>query len=95
MSMLYKKKPVVVRVVHYTGSPESLREIIDMAGPEWDDRIQYQEDGTLAITTLEGVMIANEGDYIIQGVQREIYPCKPEIFEQTYLPVSGVDRLGH
>ena len=95
MSQLYQKKPVVVRVVHYTGSPQSLRDVIDMSGPEWDGRIQYQEDCTLAITTLEGVMVASEGDYVIQGVQKEIYPCKPEIFEKTYLPVSGVDRLGH
>ena len=40
---------------------------------------QYSE-----IKTLEGVMTANVKDYIIQGVQGEIYPCKPEIFEKTY-----------
>lgn len=36
------------------------------------------------IRTLEGVMIANTNDYIVKGVQGEIYPCKPDIFEQTY-----------
>lgn len=40
---------------------------------------QYSE-----IKTLEGVMTANAKDYIIKGVQGEIYPCKPEIFEATY-----------
>ena len=38
----------------------------------------------LKIQTLEGVMTAQQGDYIIRGVQGEFYPCKPDIFEQTY-----------
>ena len=95
MKQLYQKKPVVVFAVHYTGTPESLRDVIDMAGPEWDNRIQYNDDGTLTIKTLEGDMLAQEGDFVIQGVKKEIYPCKPDIFETTYLPVSGVDRMGH
>ena len=40
------------------------------------------------INTLEGVMNANYGDYIIKGVNGEIYPCKPDIFEKTYGPVD-------
>ncbi|TIH27053.1 hypothetical protein D4765_18780 [Subtercola vilae] len=40
----------------------------------------------IAITTLEGTMAASIGDYIIKGVAGEFYPCKPEIFEQTYEP---------
>lgn len=36
------------------------------------------------IHTLEGDMIANAGDYIIQGIRGEIYPCKADIFEMTY-----------
>lgn len=38
--------------------------------------------------TLEGTMIAEVGDYIIKGVRGEIYPCKPDIFEQTYEEVK-------
>lgn len=38
----------------------------------------------LAIPTLEGIMYARQGDYIIKGIQNELYPCKPDIFEQTY-----------
>lgn len=41
-------------------------------------------DGTLAIPTLEGVMTASSGDYIIRGVKGELYPCKPDIFQATY-----------
>lgn len=47
-------------------------------------------DGTdrLRIATLEGNQLVSWGDYIIQGVQGEIYPCKPEIFETTYEAVA-------
>jgi hypothetical protein len=41
----------------------------------------------MTIKTLEGDMTANVGDYIIKGVKGEFYPCKPDIFEQTYEPV--------
>lgn len=40
------------------------------------------------IPTLEGLMLASEGDYVIRGVQGELYPCKPEIFDATYEPVA-------
>ena len=42
----------------------------------------------LRIWTLEGVMEAQVGDWIIQGVKGEIYPCKPDIFKATYEPVG-------
>ena len=41
------------------------------------------------IPTLEGDMLVRPGDYIIKGVQGEFYPCKPDIFEQTYEEVDG------
>lgn len=44
----------------------------------------YQTDKELDIHTLEGVMHASVGDYIITGVHGEQYPCKPDIFEETY-----------
>lgn len=44
----------------------------------------------LAITTLEGVMIAEENDWIIKGIQGEFYPCKPDIFEATYEPADDL-----
>ena len=40
------------------------------------------------IVTLEGTMRADVGDYVITGVKGEVYPCKPDIFEATYEPVS-------
>lgn len=44
----------------------------------------YQTDVEMFITTLEGVMRADPGDWIITGVHGEQYPCKPDIFEKTY-----------
>lgn len=43
-----------------------------------------EDDRQLYIKTLEGDMLVSIGDYIIKGVQGEFYPCKPDIFEQTY-----------
>lgn len=44
----------------------------------------YQTEVELKIETLEGIMTANPGDWIITGVEGEQYPCKPDIFEKTY-----------
>jgi hypothetical protein len=74
----YRKKPVVVEAIQYTGSN------ID----EVDKFINLGEylysTGNIVISTLEGDMIANVGDYIIKGVNGEFYPCKPNIFAKTY-----------
>jgi hypothetical protein len=47
-----------------------------------------QSTEKVEIQTLEGVMVANPGDWIITGVKGERYPCKPDIFEATYEPVT-------
>jgi hypothetical protein len=52
----------------------------------------YQTDVEVQIETLEGVMTASPGDWIITGVKGEQYPCKPDIFEATYEPV---EEQGH
>lgn len=49
----------------------------------------YQTDEPLDIPTLEGVMHANAGDWIITGVSGETYPCKPDIFAKTYEPADA------
>lgn len=48
----------------------------------------YQTDEEMEIETLEGVMKANKGDWIIKGVKGELYPCKPDVFEMTYEKVE-------
>ena len=54
-------------------------------------RPEGQQNGNaiqLAIPTLEGLMIADENDWVIKGVKGELYPCKPDIFEATYESVK-------
>lgn len=79
----YKKKPVVVEAVQFVDTSDSIHAICEMNGG--DISVDYsQKPPVLKVYTFEGVMTANVGDYIIRGVKGEIYPCKPDIFEQTY-----------
>ena len=75
----YRKKPVVIEAFKWT---------VDEAPVWWMFRndlvITDVHKMTVAIPTLEGVMTADRGDWIIQGIKKEIYPCKPDIFEATY-----------
>ena len=88
--MKYKKKPVVIEAVQWNGC--NLEEIKEFVG---DSLIYEIRDAAwkvgkgapavyMEIKTLEGTHICTEGDYIIKGVQGEFYPCKPDIFTQTY-----------
>lgn len=80
----YRKKPVVVEAMLFTGN--NFGEIGKFVG--FDAQIVGREK-RLEIKTLEGVMEAKPGDYIIKGVNGEFYPCKPDIFEKTYELVEG------
>lgn len=83
----FKKKPVIIEAIQWDGSYETQCKIIIWAFPRvagWFDNAYY-----LAIETLEGVMRADPGDWIIKGVKGEFYPCKPDIFEQTYEAVDA------
>ena len=83
--MKYRKKPVEIEARQLT--PETREAIAKcVGGGTW--RLASPEDGELYISTLEGTMIARDGDFIIQGVQGEFYPCKPDIFAKTYEPVN-------
>jgi len=88
----YRKKPVEVEAVRYTG--DNLDEVKQFMGAQ-----AKAEQGLLPgpgrgmhegvyIYTLEGTMTASVGDWIIRGVQGELYPCRPDIFEDTYEPVA-------
>lgn len=80
----YRKKPVVIEAVRFDGTDES----VDWLLPQLMSREIGRSCDRLHVKTLEGVMTANIGDYIIKGVNGEFYPCKPEIFEKTYELVS-------
>lgn len=78
--MEYRKKPVVVEVLKYEGVP--VGEAIRFC----ENKAHIDVNANLYIRTLEGHMRVFVGDYIIKGIQGEIYPCKPDIFEATYEP---------
>ena len=79
----YKKKPVIIEAIQYLG--DNFKEIEDFVEQKLlhFDTID-NEDFALGIPTLEGIMKASVGDYIIKGVSGECYPCKPDIFKLTY-----------
>lgn len=94
--MKFRKKPVVIEAFQYDG------DFVDKYGiyyiPHWAIKAHrggglfFKETETnpmeLFVKTLEGDMLANVGDYIIKGINGELYPCKPDIFEKTYEPVE-------
>lgn len=88
----FQKKPVVIEAIQATGTPESNRQIIDWARgsgtPASMDKSTTNEKWQLSIATLEGAHWVSPGDYVIKGVAGEFYPCKPDIFEQSYELVS-------
>ena len=78
--MKFRKKPVVIEAIQFDGTLSSLEAFaIPEVSQEFGSR-------TAQIYTLEGVMTAEPGDWIICGVKGEFYPCKPDIFEATYEP---------
>lgn len=81
----YRKKPVVIEAMQITDdiSIASIFGWMSANGAECRVSGESRPFG-LEITTLEGVMKADAGDWIIRGVQGEFYPCKPDIFEATY-----------
>ena len=81
MIKYYKKKPVVVSAVKWDGS--NLQEV-----NTFTDNKAMMKNNTLIIPTLEGTMAAKVDSYIIKGVKGEYYPCRGDIFEDTYEEVK-------
>lgn len=85
----FRKKPVVIEAFQW--NPDRTPNWIAVP-PEavWfmealvERVVRTNADGSCTIKTLEGNHRADPGDWIIQGVKGELYPCKPDIFEATY-----------
>ena len=82
----YRKKPIIIEAVVWTGY--NIDEVKELAKNATENLIFNNND--LFIETLEGNMKVSVGDYIIKGVEGEFYPCKPNIFKETYETVSMV-----
>lgn len=92
----YRKKPVIVEafqlgvdyIPDWFMDEISLNKVI-LHGKS--SGFQHHNDTNADIKTLEGIMHADYGDYVIRGIKGEIYPCKPDIFEKTYELVGEND----
>lgn len=96
--MKFRKKPVIVEAFKYDGDLKDRNGLFYV--PFWAQEaykkdIMYYGAETcdlppceLYIETLEGTHHVSVGDYVIQGVNGELYPCKPDIFEKTYEEVK-------
>lgn len=93
----FTKKPVTIEAMQWDGTAEGATPIInwilDNDGNAYYSCLQdtssftcngKPEKHVIDIYTLEGVMEATRNDWIIRGIQGEFYPCKPDIFEETY-----------
>lgn len=95
----FRKKPVEIEAVQWDGDrfigpvPEWLARAVLTAGPEAAGFVScpgaiWRAGAELHVDTLEGLMTARAGDWIIRGVAGEVYPCKPEIFAANYEAVE-------
>ena len=94
----YRKKPVEIEAFQYDGDlkgSDGNYYVPDWAVKAFEEgtiyfkSLKFDEPPTeLFIDTLEGTHHASVGDYIIRGVNGELYPCKPDIFEKTYESVE-------
>lgn len=96
--MKYRKKPVEIEAFQYDGDLKNANGeyyIPDWAVRAFENKVMYYDsDGAgapceLFIHTLEGEHHVSVGDFVIQGVNGEMYPCKPDIFKKTYEPVAA------
>ena len=79
MAKKYIKKPIPVEAIQITR--ENLNAIYKFV----DNSGRIISEDKVIIHTLDGSIAAHLGDYIIKGVKGEFYPCRKDIFEETYV----------
>ena len=79
----YRTKPCEIKAIQFTRNNfEEVKEFTENCAFnlfEGADDVYF-----CTVATLEGTMIATEGDYIIKGLRGEFYPCKPDVFNKKY-----------
>jgi hypothetical protein len=78
----YRKRPVVIEAVQWNGG--NINEVWDAFGAERIYGPTEANPSWIVISTLEGDMRADVGDWIIRGVKGELYPCRNDVFTETY-----------
>ena len=100
--MNYTKKPVTIQAWQLNlKDPKNIIQMYELVNnvdvstlqmvAESHIQGEIRRHGGLPRKTLEGKMIASDGDYIIRGINGEFYPCKPDIFEKTYMPDPNIE----
>ncbi|KXT72386.1 Phage protein [Streptococcus sp. DD10] len=84
--MHYRKRPVMIEAIRFDGT--NYEEVKSFIGQS-----TLCSNLSVVIPTLEGNMVAQKGDYIIKSVHGEFYPCKPDIFTETYEEVEYLNIL--
>ena len=86
--MKYRKRPIEVDAVQYEGHGCFVRggRVPDWIFDALEARVLTATNGTdpFRIKTLEGELTVSPNDWIIRGVNGELYPCKPDVFAKTY-----------
>jgi hypothetical protein len=82
--MKFRKKPVVIDAIQWTGEVVQGLDICDFAEASSDQTTVGFKGGDLVVYTLEGQMVCPPGHWLIRGVKGELYPCAPDIFTATY-----------
>ena len=90
MIQKYVKRPIEIEALQIHGNVTEIKNFIGSNGDAWINDAAWKAGKDKPIThvvihTLEGDMKATDGDYIIKGVKGEFYPCRKDIFEQTYV----------
>lgn len=84
--MKYRKIPLEVQALQWTG--KNIGEMLNFLGDSNEDNGWTYDDKNLYIHTLEGIMTAKKGCYIVIGVENELYPVEEGIFYKTYEKVD-------
>ena len=91
---MYRKRPITISAIPFDGTETSAAAIGDWMAAHGQPGIssfEIESNGvpsSFKIKTLEGDMTASPGDYVIRGIHGEFYPCKPDIFAESYEPAA-------
>lgn len=80
--MHYRKKPIVIEAIQYTGDNYQL--LKNWIGLENIDYSESPRSNTLVVKTQHGPLEVIPTDWVIKGVQGEYYPCRDDVFKETY-----------
>lgn len=93
----YIKKPILVHAMKFVDGQFAvmepwLQEKYEEGAWRYNFDITFGQRSGFIVDTLEGRMTGSEGDYIVMGIKGELYPCRGDIFEETYESLEDWER---